>query len=117
MGVLVEFMRELRDETGAAVAFVQHQGHQGDHMRGRATSSQRGRPVCAGSEKARRVVQVEIEHRLEKHDRGEILGLRPVGQAAEEVVVDRLCVTLVKLGERPSSPLALACKRDSSLAL
>ena len=38
---------------------------------------------------------------LEKHDRGEILRLRPVGQATEEVVVDRACVTLVELGERP----------------
>ncbi len=31
---LIEFMRHLREETGAAVAFVQHQGHSGDHMRG-----------------------------------------------------------------------------------
>jgi AAA domain-containing protein len=32
--VLIEFMRLLRDETGAAVIFVQHTGHQGEHMRG-----------------------------------------------------------------------------------
>jgi len=38
---------------------------------------------------------------LEEDDRGEILRLRPVAQAAEEVVVDRACVSLVELGERP----------------
>lgn len=32
--ILIEFMRHLREETGAAVAFVQHTGHTGDHMRG-----------------------------------------------------------------------------------
>jgi AAA domain len=31
---LIEFMRHLREETEAAVAFVQHQGHSGEHMRG-----------------------------------------------------------------------------------
>ncbi|HEY8776554.1 MAG TPA: AAA family ATPase [Gaiellaceae bacterium] len=30
----IEFIRALREATGAAVAFVQHTGHQGDHMRG-----------------------------------------------------------------------------------
>ena len=45
---------------------------------------------------------------LEKDDRGEILRLRPVGQAAEEIVVDRACVPLVELGERP---LIAACAR------
>lgn len=30
----IEFMRRLRDETGAAVAFVHHTGHSGEHMRG-----------------------------------------------------------------------------------
>ncbi|HWQ25034.1 MAG TPA: AAA family ATPase [Gaiellaceae bacterium] len=30
----IEFMRRLRDETGAGVAFVHHTGHQGEHMRG-----------------------------------------------------------------------------------
>lgn len=34
MSVVVEFLRELRHETAAAVAFVQHQGHAGAHMRG-----------------------------------------------------------------------------------
>jgi AAA domain len=34
MGVLVDFFRLLRDETGAAVCFVQHTGHVGAHMRG-----------------------------------------------------------------------------------
>jgi AAA domain len=34
MGTLIEFIRELRDETGAAVAFVHHTGHAGVHMRG-----------------------------------------------------------------------------------
>lgn len=34
MAVLVEFIRRLRDETGAAVAFVHHTGHQGAQMRG-----------------------------------------------------------------------------------
>jgi hypothetical protein len=43
--------------------------------------------------------------RLEKDDRGEILGLRPVAQATEEVVVDRACVTIVELGERPLVPV------------
>ena len=45
---------------------------------------------------------------LEEDDRGEIFRLRPVGQAAEEVVIDRACVPLVKLGERP---LVAACTR------
>jgi hypothetical protein len=34
MAPLIEFLRELRDETAAAVAFVQHTGHNGEHMRG-----------------------------------------------------------------------------------
>jgi hypothetical protein len=34
MGTLIEFIRELRDETGAAVAFVHHTGHTGVHIRG-----------------------------------------------------------------------------------
>jgi hypothetical protein len=34
MSVVVEFLRYLRDETQAAVAFVQHTGHHGEHMRG-----------------------------------------------------------------------------------
>jgi hypothetical protein len=37
---------------------------------------------------------------LEKDDRGEVFRLRPVRQAAEEVVVDRAGVPLVELGER-----------------
>jgi hypothetical protein len=31
---VIEFMRHLRTQTGATVAFVQHTGHTGDHMRG-----------------------------------------------------------------------------------
>lgn len=34
MAPLIEFMRVLRDEAECAVAFVQHTGHQGEHMRG-----------------------------------------------------------------------------------
>jgi AAA domain len=34
MGVIVEFLRELRDISGAAVCFVHHTGHAGGHMRG-----------------------------------------------------------------------------------
>ena len=37
---------------------------------------------------------------LEEDDRSEILCLRPVCQATEEVVVDRLGVALIELGER-----------------
>ena len=37
---------------------------------------------------------------LEEDDRSEILCLRPVCQATEEVVVDRLRVALIDLGER-----------------
>ncbi len=33
-GPVIEFLRHLRTETGATVAFVQHTGHQGDRMRG-----------------------------------------------------------------------------------
>jgi putative DNA primase/helicase len=34
MATVIEFLRLLRDETGAAVAFVHHTGHTGGHMRG-----------------------------------------------------------------------------------
>jgi hypothetical protein len=34
MAALVEYIRHLRGETGAAVAFVHHTGHAGTHMRG-----------------------------------------------------------------------------------
>lgn len=34
MAVLIEFVRHLRDETDAAVAFVHHTGHAGGNMRG-----------------------------------------------------------------------------------
>jgi len=34
MATVLEFLRYLRDQTGAAVGFVQHTGHQGEHMRG-----------------------------------------------------------------------------------
>ena len=36
MASFIEFLRTLRDETGAGVLFVYHTGHQGDHMRGPA---------------------------------------------------------------------------------
>ena len=34
MAPVIEYLRELREETGAGVAFVHHTGHQGEHMRG-----------------------------------------------------------------------------------
>jgi hypothetical protein len=34
IAVAIEFMRRLRDETGAALLFVHHTGHTGEHMRG-----------------------------------------------------------------------------------
>lgn len=34
MAVLIDFVRHLRDETEAAVLFVHHTGHAGEHMRG-----------------------------------------------------------------------------------
>lgn len=34
VALLIDFIRTLREETGSAVAFVHHQGHSGDHMRG-----------------------------------------------------------------------------------
>ena len=34
MAVLIDYLRLLRQETGAAVCFVHHTGHQGDNMRG-----------------------------------------------------------------------------------
>lgn len=34
MAPLIEFLRRLRHETGAAVSFVHHTGHQGEQMRG-----------------------------------------------------------------------------------
>ena len=34
MAVLIEYVRQLRDEASAAVLFVHHTGHQGEHMRG-----------------------------------------------------------------------------------
>jgi len=34
MATVIEFLRTLRDETGAGVLFVHHTGHQGEHMRG-----------------------------------------------------------------------------------
>jgi RecA-family ATPase len=34
MAMVIEFWRQLRDDTGAAVALVHHVGHTGGHMRG-----------------------------------------------------------------------------------
>ena len=34
MAPVIEYARELREQTAAAVAFVHHTGHTGDHMRG-----------------------------------------------------------------------------------
>jgi hypothetical protein len=34
MAPILEFIRQLRDDTAAGVWFVHHTGHQGDHMRG-----------------------------------------------------------------------------------
>lgn len=34
MAPVIEYLRHLRDETGAAVCFVHHTGHQGERMRG-----------------------------------------------------------------------------------
>lgn len=34
MAPLIDFLRQLRDETGSTVSFVHHQGHTGTHMRG-----------------------------------------------------------------------------------
>jgi hypothetical protein len=43
---------------------------------------------------------IPTPERLEEDDRREILGLRPVGESAKQVVVDRPCMPLVELGER-----------------
>lgn len=34
MGAVIDFIRQLRDQTGAAVCYVHHTGHSGDHQRG-----------------------------------------------------------------------------------
>jgi len=34
IATVIEFLRDLRDATGAGIAFVHHTGHSGEHMRG-----------------------------------------------------------------------------------
>jgi hypothetical protein len=64
MATLIEFIRRLRDETGAAVAFVHHTGHAGGHMRGSSDleSAWESRLTWARDGQAP-VVSIESEHR------------------------------------------------------
>lgn len=64
MGVLVEYMLLLRDETAATVAFVQHQGHQGEHMRGTSDLESAWETKLKWKRDGQsKSIAVEVEHR------------------------------------------------------
>ena len=72
MAVVVEFLRVLRDETGAAVCFVHHTGHHGENMRGSSDFESlwetrltftRGDDNEPGEKPKRNVVTLKSEHR------------------------------------------------------
>jgi len=63
MAAVIEFLRRLRDETSAAVAFVHHTGHQGDHMRGSSDLETVWETRLQWKREGGPVVTVEAEHR------------------------------------------------------
>src|SRR5439155_20113293 len=62
MAAVIEFMRLLRDQTGAAVAFVHHTGHNGGHMRG-SSDLESVWETRLGFERQEGVVKITPEHR------------------------------------------------------
>jgi hypothetical protein len=63
MATVIEFMRLLRDETGAAVAFVHHLGHQGEHMRGSSDLESAWESRLAWTKKKDGEIELKSEHR------------------------------------------------------
>jgi len=64
MAAVIEYMRALRDDTEAAVAFVHHTGHEGTRMRGSSDleSAWESR-ITWTREGTSPTVQIEAEHR------------------------------------------------------
>jgi hypothetical protein len=63
MAAVIEFLRELRDATGAAVAFVHHLGHSGEHMRGSSDLESVWESRLAWTKKDDGLIELASEHR------------------------------------------------------
>jgi AAA domain len=64
MAVLIEFVRELRDQVGAAVCFVHHTGHAGDTMRGSSDLESAWESRLAWKREGQSpLVEIHAEHR------------------------------------------------------
>jgi len=102
MAPVIEFLRVLRDETGAAPLFVHHTGHQGDHMRGTSDLES----VWESRLKFERdgesgIVTVKADHREEEsgasivyqldwHHETRTMRLRPTVPPLAERIIDHL---------------------------
>jgi hypothetical protein len=64
--VLIEFLRDLRDETGAAVNWTHHTGHVGGHMRG-TSDLESVWETRLGFERQESTITVKPEHREEEN--------------------------------------------------
>jgi hypothetical protein len=96
MAPLIEYIRLLRDESDAAVMFVQHSGHQGDHMRGRSDmeSVWESRPSFARAHDD--IVTIKAEHR--EADSGDPIAYRLHADDSARTI--RLRPTVLPLPER-----------------
>lgn len=64
MATLIEYLRELRDESEAAVAFVHHTGHLGGHMRGSSDLESAWETRLTWKREGQSpIVEIENEHR------------------------------------------------------
>jgi hypothetical protein len=63
MAAVIEFLRLLRDETKAAVAFVHHLGHTGEHMRGSSDLESVWESRLAWRKVDRCLIEIASEHR------------------------------------------------------
>jgi hypothetical protein len=63
MATVIEFLRLLRDETGAGVSFVHHLGHQGEHMRGSSDLESVWESRLSWKKNEQGLIELASEHR------------------------------------------------------
>lgn len=123
IAALLDFMRDLRDESGAAVVFVHHTGHEGGHMRGSSDLEAYWESKLAVTRDDAGVCELQAEHReaeaseavryrLVPDERTESIRLRllekPKPHALSEEELDD--ALLAYIGEHPGASKSLAMR-------
>ncbi len=114
MAVLIEHLRTLREESGAACAFVHHTGHLGGHMRGssdlesfwetRLTWTREGQSPLVDLESEHREAEAgpTIQYRIAWDGETRSMRFNAVAQEGAEPLADRIVDYLREHG--PSGP-------------